>query len=370
MTRVDSSKQRYGSESLSVSPPASLLAILLTRPSTGGTGYIGGSVLHTIATTHPDWLLTVLLRSTPTNFTLTYPRIKIINGDYDSADLISSAASEANIVVHCGDSDHSASLNAIIAGLLRRTTPGHLIHLSGTGIVSDWASQNSLGVLNPKIWSDRHHGDLEEIRSLPDVALHRNTEKILHSTIRDHADRIHVAIACPPDIYGRGKGLVKTHSAMVPMFVSEARKLGRAFYYKDGTNTRSWVHIDDLMRVYLHIIDAAASNTAEDTKAYFGENGYHFAGTQEWSQIEFATAIGKLLASHGVINDAKPVQVGLEKLDAMSNIPNFPKLARYLYASNSRTRAERAGRLWGYKAEAPGLMDVLESDVVDALKRV
>ena len=185
-----------------------------------------------------------------------------------------------------------------------------------------------------------------------------------------HADRIHVAIVSPPDIYGKGKGLVKTHSAMIPMFVSEARKLGRTFYYRDGTNTRSWVHIDDLMRVYLHVINAAANNSSEATKAYFGENGYHFAGTQECSQIELATAVGKLLASHDVINDAKPVQVGLEELDAMSNIPNFPKLARYLYASNSRTGAERAGRLWGYKAEAPGLMEVLESDVLDALKRV
>ena len=104
-------------------------------PSTGGTGYIGGSVLHTLATTHPEYSLTVLLRRTPSNFKSTYPNITILTGDYSSTDLITSAAQNADIVVHNGDSDHEPSLNAIISGLLQRDTPGYLLHLSGTGIV-------------------------------------------------------------------------------------------------------------------------------------------------------------------------------------------------------------------------------------------
>lgn len=340
----------------------------LTIFSTGGTGYIGGSVLHTIATSHPDWSITVLLRRVPSNFTSNYPNINIVQGDYDSEHTITKAAEEATIVVHCGDSDHEASLNAIITGLLRRATPGCLIHLSGTGIVSDWASPDFLGRLSPKVWSDDSSKDLEEIRSLPPTALHRNTETILHSSIANHADKINIAIMCPPDIYGRGKGLAKTHSALIPLFIKESKALGRVFYYNEGTNTRSWVHIDDLMRVYLRVVEAAASSNPEATKLYFGENGYHFAATQEHSHIDVATAVGKLLVEQGVIQDPEPVQVDLERLDAMANIPNFPKLARYLYASNSRTRAERAGRLWGYKGEAPGLMEGLESDVLDALR--
>ncbi|RAR05510.1 NAD(P)-binding protein [Stemphylium lycopersici] len=154
---------------------------------TGGTGYIGGSVLHTIATAHPEYNITVLLRRMPENFQSTYPNIAIIKGDYSSTDLIASAAEQADIVVHNGDSDHEPSLNAIINGLLRRSTPGYLLHLSGTGIVSDWADATYLGKLNPKIWSDI--SSLPEIRQLPLTALHRNTEAILHDTVAKHGAR-------------------------------------------------------------------------------------------------------------------------------------------------------------------------------------
>ena len=95
--------------------------------STGATGYIGGSVLHTITTAHPEYLFTVLLRKTPEKFKATYPTITIIQGDYDSFVTISKAAEAADIVIHNGDSDHEPSLNAIITGLLKRPTPGYQI---------------------------------------------------------------------------------------------------------------------------------------------------------------------------------------------------------------------------------------------------
>ncbi|KAI4605950.1 hypothetical protein J4E83_010376 [Alternaria metachromatica] len=339
---------------------------------TGGTGYIGGSVLHTLYTTHPSYSITVLLRRTPETFTSTYPNITILTGSYTDTSLITSAAASADIVVHNGDSDHEPSLSAIISGLLQRSTPGYLLHLSGTGIVSDWASPSYLGVLNPRIWSDKT--SLGEIRQLPPTALHRNTETILHDTIAKHGDRINIAIMCPPDIYGKGKGLVKTHSALIPFFIHAAKGLesGKPFYYNEGANTRSWVHINDLMRLYLHVVEAAASSLSSNSDSssgdFFNENGYYFAATQEHSQIDVAKAVGGILHKHGVIKDAEPVQIGLEELDGMANYPGFPKLARYLFASNSRTRAERAGEKWGYKGEAPGLLECLEGDVLDAMK--
>jgi nucleoside-diphosphate-sugar epimerase len=323
--------------------------------------------LHTLATSHPEWSIAALLRREPPAFKSTYPNIKVIHGDYDSTDLISQAAEEANIVVHCGNSDHESSLNAIIAGLKRREQPGFLLHLSGTGIVSDWADEEYLGRLNPKVWSDLDAASLSEIRGLPDGALHRNTEKILHSTVREQGDKINVAVMCPPDIYGRGKGMVKTKSALIPMFVDESKKLGSVFHYGEGTNTRSWVHIDDLMRLYSHVVEVAARNEQEEVSQYFGENGYHFASTQMHSHIEVARAVGKLLAERGVLKSPEPVQIDLRTLDGMANIPHFPKLARYLYASNSMTMASRAKKLWGYMGEGPGLLETLEADVVDAL---
>jgi nucleoside-diphosphate-sugar epimerase len=291
--------------------------------------------------------------------------VKIVKGDYDSAELLTKAASEADIVVHNGDSDHEPSLNALISGLLSRPNPGFLLHLSGTGIVSDWNDPTYLGNLNPKVWSDIE--DVNAISSLPDGALHRNTEKILFDTIDKHGDKISIAIMCPPDIYGKGLGLAKNWSALVPMFITEVKKLdNRVFFYETGLNTRSWVHIQDLVQLYLKVVEAAA---AGGQGATWGREGYYFAATQEISHIEVANALAAILKNNGLIENESPIQVSLDTLDSMANLPRFPKLARYLFASNSRTRADRAGELFGYKGKARKLLQVLEDDVVAEIKR-
>jgi nucleoside-diphosphate-sugar epimerase len=43
----------------------------------------------------------------------------------------------------------------------------------------------------------------------------------------------------------------------VPAFFDEIKKLGAAFYVGEGKTTRSWVHIEDLMTVYLKLVEAA-----------------------------------------------------------------------------------------------------------------
>jgi nucleoside-diphosphate-sugar epimerase len=221
------------------------------------------------------------------------------------------------------------------------------------------------GRLNPKIWSDL--ASLEEIRSLPADSLHQNTETIIANTIRDHGSKINIAIMCPPDIYGKGKGLAKTHSVFVPMLIDGIKKLGgKVFYYGEGTNTRSWVHMDELMVVYTKIIEAAASG---DVAGYFNKNGYFFAGTQEHSHMDIVTVTGRVLHQQGAVADPEPKQISLEELDASVKIPGFEhmKVGRYLFASNSRTRAERAEKLFGYRGQSPGLLESLESEILAAI---
>lgn len=225
-------------------------------------------------TNHPEYDVTALLRNVPNTFASTYPKVKIIKGDYDSFDILVETASQADVVVRTyqtchqfkhllthiednGDSDHEGSLKALITGQLKRPTPGFLIHLSGTGIVADHHDGKHLGKLNSKVWSDIK--DVDAIASLPDYCYHRNTEKILFDTIAKHGDKLNIAIVCPPDIYGQGLGLGKTWSAFVPMLTKQSKKLGGVFIYEEGTNIRSWVHIKDLMQIYLKVVEAAAN---------------------------------------------------------------------------------------------------------------
>ena len=44
----------------------------------------------------------------------------------------------------------------------------------------------------------------------------------------------------------------------MPEFLNEIQKVGAPFYVGE-TNTRSWVHIEDLMIVYLKLVEAAVS---------------------------------------------------------------------------------------------------------------
>ncbi|KAH7072569.1 NAD(P)-binding protein [Paraphoma chrysanthemicola] len=345
---------------------------------TGGTGYVGGSVLHAIATAHPEYSITVLLRNIPASFSTIYPDVRIVTGTYDSTSVLTSEAAQADIVVHNGDSDHEPSLNALITGLLQKEKetgkPGVLLHLSGTGIVADWRSEDGLGVRSDVTWSDVDAHSLEKIRSLPDDALHRNTENILHHTATTHAHRIRIAIMCPPSIYGADLGLTRKSSVLIPLFVKEIKTLGAAFYYKDGTNTRSWVHIKDVVRLYLHVVETAVSSLDDDNASinpdrYFNANGYYFTATQEHDQLSLARAVGAILHAQGVVPSPDPRQITLQELDTMATgILDYPPMGRYLFASNSRTRADRAGQVWGYKGQEEGLFDGLEADVLKVLE--
>lgn len=102
-----------------------------------------------------------------------------------------------------------------------------------------------------------------------------------------------------------------------------------------------------------------------------GKQGYYFASTQEHSHNTVANAISTILKSHNLIKqDATPLQLSLDQIDALLKFPGFPTIGRYLFASNSRSRADRAQGLWGYEGSAPGLLDVLEEEVLDAVKRL
>jgi len=138
-----------------------------------------------------------------------------------------------------------------------RKTISFLIHLSGTGILSDFKNSEYRGRLNPKVYSDID--EIDEITSFPDDFLHRKTDKIIQDAAVQHGEKLKTAIVCPPDIYGRGHGPGRKQSVYVPALLSETKKIGAPFYTNEGSNTRSFVHIDDLMDLYTTLVEAAAA---------------------------------------------------------------------------------------------------------------
>lgn len=226
---------------------------------TGGTGYIGGTVLDTLVKTHPEYSITVLLRKVPEGFEQRYPKVRIIKGTFDDTNLLSDIASESDIVIHGGKTKHVPSLQANIDGLLRRRSehPGFLIRLAGTSIIADWQEGSNYGELNPKVWSDID--DIDEITSFPDSYQHRELDRILQEAAVKHGDRLKTAIICPPGIYGPGRGMGNVQSLLVPEFYRGIIEKGSPFYTQSGANRRGWVHIEDLMKIYLALVEDAVA---------------------------------------------------------------------------------------------------------------
>jgi nucleoside-diphosphate-sugar epimerase len=139
-----------------------------------------------------------------------------------------------------------------------------LIHLSGTGILSDFKDTKEYrGRLNPKVYSDID--SIDDITSRPAGSLHRHTDLLIQETADKHGDKFKAAIVCPPDIYGRGHGPGRNQSVYFPQFIKESRKIGAPFYTNEGSNTRGWVHIDDVMGLYVPLVEAAVAGGGSAT---------------------------------------------------------------------------------------------------------
>ncbi|KAF7338105.1 NAD(P)-binding protein [Mycena venus] len=318
---------------------------------TGLTGYIGGSVLAAITKAHPEYSITAILRKVSQGYVDAYPRVKTIVGDYDSAEILVKAASGSDIVIHAGDSDHKGAMEALLKGLGRRT---------GTACISDVYSGN-FGVLNPRVWSDVD--DIEEIAALPENRIHRHVDKIVFEAAATHGAHIHTAIMCPPDIYGKGHGPRITQSFMVPFFYDSILAHKSAFYVAKGENTRSLVHIQDVMSLYVSVVEEAVSSLETGTvrAEYWGKNGFYFNSSSELAWKDAAVATGKLMASLGLIESAEPKEVTVENIQSMLGGTG---LGLYLFGSNSRSRADRARNVFGWKPTGPGFMEVMEADLL------
>ncbi|KAJ7940403.1 nucleoside-diphosphate-sugar epimerase [Mycena leptocephala] len=316
-----------------------------------------GSVLAAITKAHPEYPITAILRKVSQSYVDAYPRVKTIVGDYDSAEILVKAASESDIVIHAGDSDHKGAMTALLTGLGKRSAPSFLIHLSGTACISDVYSGN-FGVFNPRVWSDVD--DIEELANLPEDRIHRHVDKLVFEAAATHGAHIHTALMCPPDIYGTGYGPGVTQSFMVPFFYDSILAYKSAFYLAKGENVRSLVHIQDVMSLYVRVVEEAVTSF---------ETG--IVRDECWGlllQFEFRTSLEGLCGSHrkgmaslGLIESAAPKEATVEDVQGMLGGAG---LGLYLFGSNSRSRADRGRSLFGWKPTGPGFMEVMEADLL------
>ena len=138
-------------------------------------------------------------------------------------------------------------------------------------------------------------------------------------------------------IYGPGRGL-QHDSDQIPKLIALSRQVGAGVYFGKGLNRYSNVHLDDLVDLYLLVMEKAPGGTF-----FFAENGNN-------SFKEVAEMISAALGFVG-----RTVSLPVEDV-----ILQHGEAGRLGVASNSLVSAANARRL-GWSPKAPALADYLES---------
>lgn len=266
----------------------------LTRPSTtnlsqrphtrtGASGYIGGEVLHAIATAHPEYTIRALNRDATKSALITaaYPSVTIVPGSLDDSATLEAEAAQADIVLNLAAREHLPSAQAILKGL---TSPSrtssttakrpYWIQVSGaTLLASPEIARGTYG--EP---SDKIHDDLSGVAEI--IALVRsNPKRATDNFVLDsgHAHGVNTALVPPGIIYGEGAGPVNRRTFQVPELARVAVERGRAVQVGRGLARWGYVHIRDLGQLFLRLVEKAAAG--EDGRAgLWGEEGIYFTG--------------------------------------------------------------------------------------------
>ncbi|KAK0384119.1 hypothetical protein NLU13_8208 [Sarocladium strictum] len=328
---------------------------------TGATGYIGGTAHAYIAKAHPDWEITLLVRSEERAKPIkeAYPNTKFLYGSLDDADIVQKAAAEADIVVHTAESsDHQEGAKNIAKGLAAGHSadkPGYWIHTSGTSILTWYDAQNDRHGEAPL--PDQKYHDIETVDrlvTLPDAADHRVVDKIVQAAI---SDAVKVAIVCPPTIYGKGSGVVNKRSIQVPDMAKGSLEKGFAPIVGAGKTEWDNVHIDDLGDLFLKLVDATQDSSKAKDPEIFGPRAYFFAenGYHKWADV--AQWVAEAASKQGYFPEALTKSVSQKEVALMDGVSTAS------WGDNSKGVAERARKYLGWSPKGVPLKDTIDEVV-------
>jgi nucleoside-diphosphate-sugar epimerase len=262
----------------------------------GATGFVGGTILSRLASTHPHVDITCLIRKEEATTVLTsiYTNVTPIVSQDPSPSFLTALASKADLIINASG-DNVPAICALLDGLASQHAaagPPHprLISLTGPRSLID-LSQPITGALNPnsRPWSDID--DAASILSMPADRIHAGADQaiIAHSITRG----IGTILVSPGQLFGQGEGLFKIESNPAAYFAA-VKARGKPFVIGDGTTTWSWTSIRDLGDAVVFLAGMALG-LGDEVKRQIGINreGYYFVQTGDLSMMERALAVGE-----------------------------------------------------------------------------
>lgn len=289
---------------------------------TGASGYIGGSVA--VALVAAGHTVSGLVRREDAAGLIAARGIRPVIGTLDDADVLAAEAAGADGVVNTASADHEGAIAAFLGAL--EGTGKTLIHTSGSSIVG-WPSG---GERSDDVFD-------EETPLAPSPG--RAARVALNGRVLGAAGAgVRAAVVCPSLIYGLGH-LGGRHSMQIPWLIETARRHGAARHLGPGENIWSNVHIDDLVALYLRVLEDAPAGAF-----YYAENG-------EASMRTLCAAISRMLGFGGRTE-------AMTLAEASAEWGAGP--AANTMGSNSRVRAVRARRALGWLPSAPSAIAEIE----------
>jgi nucleoside-diphosphate-sugar epimerase len=289
---------------------------------TGVTGYIGGSIAEGLR--RQGFSVVGVVRHAADGERVAARGIEPVVGGLEEGALLARLAREADVTVNTANSDHRGAAEALVGAL--KGTGKTLVHTSGSSIVADEGQGEASG------------RTFEESTPFTPVPAKR-ARVAIDRLVRDSArEGIRSIVVCPTMIYGSGLG-VKRDSAQVPLLIQESLRREAGVHLGAGLNVWSNVHIEDLVDLYLLVIDKAPPGSF-----FFAENG-------EAALKDIATAISRMQGWEGrTFRWELP-----EAIQALGE-----ETARYALASNSRVRAVE-GRKLGWRPRHGALLEDIAS---------
>jgi nucleoside-diphosphate-sugar epimerase len=290
---------------------------------TGATGYIGGSVAEKLVAASHE--VSGLVRSEAKIPLLKERGVNPVVGTLDDSENLTKAAQAADAVIHAASADHTGSVMTLVTALER--SGKLLIHTSGSAIVADHADGEYASAV--PLTEDDYFDPVPNRRARVDM-----NRYVRHAAIEKGVRSV---VICPAMIYGTGRG-PQPDSDQLPKLIALSKQVGAGVYFGKGLNRYSNVHIDDLVDLYLLVMEKAPGGSF-----FFAENGNN-------SFKELAEMMSTVLGFGG-----RTISLPVEDV-----IRQNGEAARLGVASNSLVVAANARRL-GWSPKAPALADYLKS---------
>ncbi|KAF2998759.1 hypothetical protein E8E14_004764 [Neopestalotiopsis sp. 37M] len=353
----------------------------------GGTGHIGGAVLEQLLHKYADAKVKALVRDEAKGARLAakYPAVETVVGTTTDLELLTRESKEADIVVNTSpDITHDAGIQAILDGLKARGNGGaskpYYIHTSGASLIWD----EPTGSKDARTWDDV--ADVQDIIGFKGEAYtHAVTDKI----VRDAASDVNVALVSPGFVGGMSPSIEHPTPITTPAIFLTARAFKSGWQIDQGENLHAWVDVSDLAKIYLILVDKAATalssgsttpSSGSEPFDIWGPEAYYFGVSENISFADFMQKLAPVLKEQGVIESADIKSVSVTEaarasLQGSDYDPDAPPPAvdswamhiAIMYGINMRLKASRVKQL-GWKADKGSIVESFPQVVAEFLK--